>query len=161
MMNFKGVRRAVADPGRRTTLALRICYTLAVVCLTLAGCSGRPRPYPTSGKIVFADGQPLAGGRIEVRSLEHALVARGAVAKDGTFELTTYAPGDGAVAGEHQVLIVQKFAADIDNMQKHMEHATRTRTLARRFSKYATSGLTLKVAPGGDNSSIVLTVDSE
>ena len=91
--------------------------------LAAAGCSGKPRPYPVNGQATFDDGAPLTGGRIEVRSLEHPLVARGSVDRDGKFTLTTYEPNDGAVAGKHEVLIVQKFTADIDNMAEHAKHA--------------------------------------
>ncbi len=87
-------------------------------------------------------------------------MARGSISRDGTFRLTTYVAEDGAVAGKHDVLIVQKFTADIDSMQEHAEHAARTRTLDARYSKYSTSGLAVSIDPRGDNSHIILEVES-
>ena len=117
----------------------------------LTACSGRPKAYPAGGRVTYEDGEPLKGGRIEVRSLEHPLVARGSIGNDGQFTLTTYKTDDGAVAGKHEVLIVQKFLADIDSMQEHAKHASMARTLDKKYSKYATSGLSVEVKRGADN----------
>ena len=144
-------------------------FPLSVRCLVLAGlatilvatgCSNKPRPYPVNGQIVFDDGEPLTGGRIEVRSLEHPLVARGSVDRDGKFQLTTYEFNDGAVAGKHEVLIVKKFTANIDDVAKHAKHAALARTLDSKYTRYRTSGLTIDVEPG-DNNEVKLQVTSE
>jgi len=74
-----------------------------------AGCGSGDRvaTYPVTGEVVFPDGSPLRGGSILFNSQQHAkLTARGQIQTDGTFELRTYAPGDGAVAGPHQVAIL-------------------------------------------------------
>ena len=145
---------------------LQRSHHLLIVCVGAAlsigtiGCSGQPRAYPSAGQVVYDDGEPLRGGRIEVRSLEHPLVARGSIGRDGNFVLTTYKANDGAIAGKHEVLIVQKFAADIDSMQEHAKHASSVRTLDKKFSKYSTSGLTLELERGG-KADIRLTVTSE
>jgi hypothetical protein len=138
----------------------RLSWAFLIVVLVSVGCSDQPRPYPVSGKVLFDDGAPLSGGRIEVRSLEHPLVARASIGRDGEFTLTTFKANDGAVAGDHEVLIVQKFTADIDNMAEHAKHASLTRTLDKKFSKYKTSGLTINVERGGA-ADITLSVTSE
>ena len=83
----------------------------------LTGCgSGHPAPtYPVTGKVVFSDdGTPLStGGSILWESVpdEPGVLpfnASGAIQADGTFELTTFEEGDGAVAGEHRVLVRPK-----------------------------------------------------
>ena len=142
-------------------LARRLTCAAAITTLAMVvGCSDQPRPYPVNGQVLFTDGQPLSGGRIEVRSLEHPLVARASIGRDGKFTLTTFKADDGAVAGKHEVLIVQKFTADIDSMAEHARHADRMRTLDPRFSKYKTSGLTMDVERGGIQD-VVLQVTSE
>ncbi len=133
---------------------------MALAIATLVGCSNQPRPWPASGRVIYDDGQPLVEGRIEVRSLEHPLVARGSIGRDGQFALTTFKANDGAVSGEHEVLIIQKFTANIDNMKEHAKHAAKTRTLDRKFSNYKTSELTIHIDRGG-TTDIVLQVTSE
>lgn len=89
------------------------CLTTLVVLAACAGLSGcgdaSPRTYPVRGKVVFADGTPLSTGGVVLSESASdgsaAVNARGAIAPDGTFELTTFNPGDGAVPGKHRVLV--------------------------------------------------------
>ncbi len=76
--------------------------------MAVAGCSGGgPEPtYPVTGTVKLPDGKPLQGGQILFRPVEGSTYsARGDIAQDGTFELTTFEAGDGAVAGKHKVMI--------------------------------------------------------
>ena len=84
-------------------------------------------------------------------------MARGSIDNEGKCSLTTYEADDGAVAGKHEVLIVQKFTADVDDMAEHAKHATVIRTLDSKFSRYKTSGLSMNVERGG-TSDLVLKV---
>lgn len=73
----------------------------------LAGCdSGRVPTYPAGGRVVFSDGKPMNSGRVEFRPVdsEHLVVARATIEADGTFQLSTFKQGDGAIEGEHEVL---------------------------------------------------------
>jgi hypothetical protein len=86
-----------------------VCRTLAVsACLlALAGCSSKPETFPVRGR-VLVNGKPLAGaeGNVVFHNLDDKLpMARGALQPDGSFELTTFRPGDGAVAGKCQVTV--------------------------------------------------------
>lgn len=80
---------------------------LLVASCMFCGC-GREglTTYPVSGTVTFPDGKPLAGGSIIFQSTEHPVTARGPILDDGSFELGTYSPGDGAVAGEHRLAIL-------------------------------------------------------
>ena len=81
---------------------------LAACGLLLAGCGGQPLPtYPAGGKVVFPDGTPLTGGWVEFQPVQAAkpVGARGEIQPDGTFRLSTFAAGDGAVEGEHRALV--------------------------------------------------------
>jgi hypothetical protein len=58
-----------------------------------------------NGKIV-ANGQPVTAGQLTfnpVAGMEGATAAVGTVNADGTFELQTIKPGDGAAIGKHTV----------------------------------------------------------
>jgi hypothetical protein len=65
--------------------------------------------YPVRGKVTF-EGKPLpGGGTIAFVPLEDQAgkTAGGEITEDGTYELTTYGPGDGSMAGEFRVIITQ------------------------------------------------------
>jgi hypothetical protein len=88
---------------RRTALCL---FPLAL----LAGCTSRGPTLPTAveakGKILLPDGRPLPGGRVTLNPQAATEVeAFGDVNPDGTFALTTYKPGDGAVPGNYVVTV--------------------------------------------------------
>ena len=84
-------------------LALAAAAALAVGS---AGCgSGQLGTAPVSGKVSF-NGAPVPGGTITFYPAGEggdSRPASGAVNPDGTFSLTTYEPGDGAVPGKYKV----------------------------------------------------------
>lgn len=123
------------------------CRWLAVVAI-FAGCSGDGRlpTYPATGKVAFPDGSPLGGGWIACESPEHSVAARGVIEADGTFELGTYEPGDGAVAGRHLVAITPASPEGYDPDQ-----GTAPPAIDQRFTHMDTSGLEIKVHPDDEN----------
>jgi hypothetical protein len=77
---------------------------LVAACALLAGCgSGRPVTAPVRGTVTF-HGQPVTTGRIVFYPAE-GRPAMGDVGPDGTYELRTFEPGDGAILGPHVVTI--------------------------------------------------------
>ena len=125
------------------------------MCLSVTGCgSGRLKTYPVEGKVVFANGTPVKVGTIECKSTEHGVQATGTISRDGTFKLTTYEEGDGAVAGSHQCVIVQFVQTeDIPNYKP-----SSLGVVNPKHSSYATSGLAFEVPPNALNQ-IVLQVE--
>ena len=91
-------------PRRRSSAVVA-----AVALLGLAGCGG-PRLYPVHGKVVWENGaeaRELAGGLVVCESVNGAVGARGDIQQDGSFQLSTYKPGDGALPGKHRVAVVE------------------------------------------------------
>ncbi len=80
--------------------------TLAALLLSAhSGCSGsgaRPTLVPVKGKVTYK-GQPLTKGIIRFEPDGYGRMATGELQADGTFVLTTYENGDGAVVGQHRV----------------------------------------------------------
>lgn len=116
--------------------------------MLLPGCGNDRLPtYPVSGRVIFADGSPVRTGFIELQSDEHRVNARGTIARDGSFQLTTFDPNDGAVAGSHRAVIVQFLAQENLPAIPH-DHG---KPVSLKHADYATSGLTFEVEPGQTN----------
>lgn len=84
---------------------LALCFNLFAIVL-LVGCGGSGS---AKGKVkgkVTANGQPVTGGSVVLSPMTGlvATPASGNVNPDGTFELTTEKPGDGAAIGKHTVV---------------------------------------------------------
>jgi hypothetical protein len=94
--------------------------TLGLAALLLAaGCSGSsklPKTYPVHGKVVYADGTPLAGGLVQFQPEGHdELKTTGVTGADGSFSLSTTRDNeraDGAIEGPHKVIILPPLAQD-------------------------------------------------
>ena len=78
--------------------------------ISLLGCGKQPDVAPVRG-VVMMDGKPLPGGRIMFEPIakgENKLVGKAAfaqIASDGSFVLTTYKDGDGALVGSHHPVV--------------------------------------------------------
>jgi len=134
-----------------------IATTLIFTVLLIAGCgSGRPTTVPVRGKVTF-DGKPVPTGRITFYPAE-GRSATGAIGPDGSYTLTTFEPGDGALPGKHRVTIraVQQSSA---TMSKSPERKLRDGIpdsdlmgtlrwlVPERYSRRETSGLDVEVTP--------------
>lgn len=91
-----------------------------VACVAAVGCSNQPQVAPVRG-VVKLDGNPLPGGRImfaPIASGENKIVgesAFGQIQQDGSFVLTTYKDGDGAVVGSHYPVVMENRQEDDPN----------------------------------------------
>ena len=120
----------------------------------VVGCSNLPPTYTVSGRVAFGDGAPVDSGTIEFRSVEHGLNARGKISPDGAYELTTFRPGDGAVAGEHQVIVVQHLVVETARPVQHggTGHAHKPhRVVDRHYASYQDTPLACSVSSQADN----------
>ena len=83
---------------------------VALLLVVFGGCGGNTPSVsvsttPVKGKVTYK-GQPLTGGTISFEPENSGREAFGDIKSDGTFELTTYKPGDGAVVGSCRVQVV-------------------------------------------------------
>ena len=80
-----------------------------ILCTALSGCgdSGVPT-YRAGGSVKFPDGRPLKAGIVSFQPIDSSVrvSTRGYLREDGSFELSTFKQGDGAIEGEHRVLIM-------------------------------------------------------
>jgi len=80
-----------------------------LVSALCAGCGSSPAlpvspPVPVKGRVTFR-GKPLTQGRIVLEPTDGGHDAEGTIQPDGTFALTTFKEGDGALLGVHRVVI--------------------------------------------------------
>jgi hypothetical protein len=71
-----------------------------------AGCG--PRTYPVEGTVVFDDNRPateLAGGFVTFQPVDDKASAQGSIGPEGTFRLSTFRQGDGALPGPYRVVV--------------------------------------------------------
>lgn len=95
----------------REWLALLVA---SVVLVPVTGCSSpadkwvqtRPPTFAVAGEVLL-DGVAVPEALVAFDSVVHDLTAVGHSDADGRFELKTFAPGDGAVAGEHRVRVTR------------------------------------------------------
>jgi hypothetical protein len=131
-----------------------------MICLSLlagtVGCGGGPAKEsvtPVTGKVLH-QGKPAVGAKIVLIPLSgrsDGLQARGEVGPDGTFQLTTYAPDDGAPVGEYAVAVRwypkrPSHAQDEDG--RPPLRGSLPDLLGNRYSDPRTSGLKVRIEPG-------------
>jgi hypothetical protein len=128
-------------PGFEASRAL----TFALLLLSAVGCGSRL--YPVRGKVTYADGKPVTEGMVVFESKDQAnrITARGEIRADGSYELSTYQPGDGALPGKYQVLVAPK--SDPNAVDK----PSRPPPFDLRYAEFKTSGLEFEVTAAGPN----------
>jgi hypothetical protein len=125
-----------------------VCYIGLILAgllpVTLSGCGNRSIPtYRVSGKVMFADGKPLEGGWVCCESVQGAHIpsSRGQIQPDGSFQLSTYRPNDGAVEGEFRALVTPPVPEGGLRQTKVMPQV-----IDVRFTRFDTSGLKFTVS---------------
>jgi hypothetical protein len=78
---------------------------LAASVLPLASCGGGGKKTAVVRGTLTYNGKPVPNGTISFIP-ESGPTATGEIQSDGTYALTTYRKGDGAVLGKHKVIIV-------------------------------------------------------
>lgn len=137
----------------QTTL-LRHLRPLGLILLAAAvGCGeSRVATFPVSGGVKFDSGEAVSLGMVEFRPTAGGPIARGKLDRFGRFRLRTLIADDGAVAGEHQIVVVQHLPPASVGSAASSEHAEHESMLvAPEFASYATSGLTAVVEPDSAN----------
>jgi hypothetical protein len=126
-----------------------LLLVVAAAWLAAAGCSPGPRAYPVKGKVVFKDnGKPLGSGTVLFESVaDPNQRASGEIQADGTYTLANNVGANGAVEGEHRVLIMTPLPEYGQNPRGPFDP---------RYQRFDTSGLRYTVKPGENNYEIQL-----
>jgi hypothetical protein len=133
---------------RRSLLLLSVACVPAVVLLL--GCSN-PNDQNTAivrGKITY-NGNPVTKGNVTFYPDVMGPAAMGMINPDGTYSLSTYATGDGAVVGTHKVAVVSK--EEQTNFEANAPPTDGKWLVPAKYFLEATSGLTAEVKAGQEN----------
>lgn len=121
------------------------------VCGMFVGCGeaveAPPKTYKVSGKVTYK-GQPVSKATVTFQALDagdsaNRRPAIGEIQPDGTYQLSTFNPDDGALPGDYQVVITS-----FDNeptAEEHAEGAERKSAIPEKYSNAVTSGLMQKI----------------
>lgn len=134
-------------------LTSRLVAALSFAAIALVAGCGEPRipTYPVEGSVKFDTGEPVPSGMVEFRPRGEGPIACGKLDQFGRFTLRTFATDDGAVAGKHQVVVVQHLPPQ-SGPKAPAEHAKHQSVLvAPEFASYATSGLSAAIKPSDEN----------
>src|SRR5438105_3577707 len=111
----------------------RLVTVAALTCLLgLAGCGNGQ--YSVTGRVTFDDASPMDAGMVvgETQEGGKTVMARASLRPDGTFELGTKDPGDGAPPGKYRVLVVPRSLFE-------SEKDTRPPIIDHKFEKFESS----------------------
>jgi len=118
----------------------------AVLLAFVTGCSGGnsyPKTAPVKGVLMY-QGKPLADASVSFIPTG-GRPASGTTNANGEFELTTFVQGDGAIPGEHHVL-VQKFAQPTSDQL----YAEAKFAIPKKYSAVKTSPLRENISKEGN-----------
>jgi hypothetical protein len=137
---------------------------LLLVSLAFAGCAGDGGPpdrQPTKPVKVTVSykGAPLAGANVSfIPAGEGQRPAYGRTDDAGVAKMKTYVEGDGAVVGQHKVLIEKSESVGGQNVDQDSPEynpnappPTTKYLIPKKYSDYANSGLSAEVKDSGPN----------
>ncbi|NLF08182.1 MAG: hypothetical protein GX594_09415 [Pirellulaceae bacterium] len=126
---------------------------LAAGLVLSSGCgSSLPKTAPVGGRVTY-NGKPVVSGTIVFQPAQ-GRPAMGDIQPDGTYKLTTFESGDGALLGKHRVTIEARNASkpppmegpDASNAPPKVEWL-----VPKKYSNADSSNLTAEVKSGQNN----------
>jgi len=128
----------------------------ALLLLAVAGCGKPSRSVPAGGRVML-DGKPMAGAAVLFSPVAGGVPGRATTAADGSFTLSTFDVGDGAVVGLHRVGVskmdVTGFVATADGLSGKLDgrQIKMQSFVPERYMNPATSGFEATVERGAAN----------
>ncbi len=138
----------------RHLISTALALIAASVLATCVGCTGSGRPALASvkGRVTY-QGKPVVEGQIIFQS-DKCRTAIGNIGPDGSYLLTTYKSGDGAMPGRYTVTVNAMRSTGTrpksprDEISPDFKPGTIEWLVPEKFSRPETSTLTAEVKPG-------------
>ena len=142
-----------------------VCVMLMLI-LAQAGCSSpeEAKTYPVSGEVTL-DSKPLEGVTVMLQPVGGGSLGYGVTDANGLFVISTFAVGDGAIPGEHQIVVTSSSASGVsggDSLvddEAPSDNATEdsgSPSVPARYSRPESSGLKVIVEDGTEPLSLKL-----
>lgn len=140
---------------------------VAAQFVLFAGCSRKEEAkiYPISGTVRL-DGSPLVGASIMLQPVDGGIYGYGISGEDGAFTISTYEIGDGAIPGEHRIIVSMQGSqvfpggepGDEDDSTGEIttQHGT---LIPEKYTDAETSGLSVVVS--ADSEPLILELESQ
>jgi hypothetical protein len=140
---------------------LKRSWLLLAFAICSLGCNGgrddkwlqaRAKTVPVSG-VVTLDGKPVEAATVVFFATSADLAATGSTDAEGRFVLRTYEPSDGAVLGQHEVMIEKTTETQVmpQDPEAPIPPPKIEHHLPRRYGDHKKSGLTAVVEEPGPN----------
>ncbi len=131
--------------------------------LSLLGCGSKNEraTAPVEGTVKF-NGKPLSTGSLLFVPSGGGPTAQGNINADGTYSMTTYRQGDGAIIATHDVMImalVQPAAGALPEDTKKGYDAAAKSIIPEKFGDLTKSGLKVEVKEGTNKVDFELTAN--
>jgi len=120
----------------------RSLLVVLLACVVSGGCNRGPTLVPAAGRVTF-NGKPLETGAIMVQPVAGP-AAQAKINPDGTFQLSTFKPGDGAIVGPATVRVFCRK----DITPPGGEQAWGPSLIPERYNRFDTSGLSVDIEAG-------------
>lgn len=131
MKRFRGANQPAARLAPR-----RVWLALALAAIA-GGCGDQEKTHTVRGKVTLKDGSPLTKGVVVFESDEYE--AFGDIQEDGSYELTSYEPGDGIPKGTYRVRL--EVRGDGSAIEEESPDAPTRLPVPEKYESGATSGL--------------------
>jgi hypothetical protein len=118
-----------------------------IVLVALAGCDRGPTVVPVQGRVLY-NGKPLEFGSVMFQP-PRGQPAVGDIGPDGAFTLSTFAPGDGAVVGNHKVRVACYESQRPGTVKGPGEQSLGKLLIPMKYTLFDQSGLTAEVREEG------------
>jgi hypothetical protein len=105
-----------------------------------------PETFPVSGKVTYK-GEPVPKGTITFQP-DEGQAAVGEIQSDGTYKLSTFGEGDGALPGHHRVFVIANTADPTKIPGSSPGWKPPKDLVPKKYNKLETSGLQANVEKG-------------
>jgi hypothetical protein len=131
----------------------RLCWVFVAALALVAGAGCGSGNYPVTGRVVYDDGTPVTEGTVvgESDTAAGKVMVQGELSSDGSFELGTTKPKNGAPAGKYRVMVIVRALGDSE------EAEGKQIAVDPKFSSYETSKLEFEVTSGPNEWKITVT----
>lgn len=133
-------------------MRLLSCFVgvFVLAALAAAGCSKGPTVYRVKGVVKY-QGKPLTTGVVAFHHTDQkSPLVKGDIGADGTFQLTTVRPNDGAAPGEYRVTVTSmKPGKGVEGVDK--DYTPPKALIPLKYMRLDESPLKATVEPRDDN----------